>query len=814
MKLSKRGAVLVLALVAGLLPPAVSSADTIAVDFEGYTVGSVDGQDGWSSIGSLPGGGCNPPDVKYDHEVADVPLPIVPEFESKALRISNSVVSDCLPDQTFSKSTVNEAGETTATNGGWSGGARLGHFETQWNFVSALPSWEPGLQMAFSPDRGDGARMSLLRIDDTIPGLMLTFTDYQSGFAASGCSDLNFVAEPLGSPSIMILDRFPITHTIRMTMDLLAGPSNDVVKVFVNGDLVHTGTSWEDFYRECFGGTSRTVDSLLFHTVGTPGVDDCLECEGGGFFIDNLIVKTGGVRVVATGGSTTVTEGGPNDTYTLVLEEQPAADVTVTASWSGDITVSPSTFVFTSANWNVPQTVTVTAIDDTVAEPPHTVQIEHSATSADPNWNGIAIVNMPVLVLDNDGLFIITESGGVTTVVEGGATDTYTMRLSMAPTANVTVSVTPDAQVTTSTASLTFTPANWNIPQTVTVTAVDDLIVEPSPHPGIISHGPAVSADATFNGKPVPSVTALITDNDPADIIAPAAPVIGNCPGGPITTTTFLLTGTAEPGSSVTVFVDGSPRGTVPANASGNWQILLQFTTNGPHTITATARDGAGNVSAVSFACVITVAADFTPPAPPVITSPTNGATTAACVTVTITFDTDTDRLLIFDNGTQIANVDVNPPASPYSNTFCFTTGIHRLTAIAVDAAGNRSVPSNAVTITVDAEPPTVHITKPSGYILMQISIFNDPLITGIANDIHSGVDRIELTYEPVFPPLGADRATTATCPTCPSAPNITTDWFDTPNPALEIGLYTVTATAFDRVGNSATTDDLLLFIF
>jgi hypothetical protein len=808
MKLSKRG-LLVLALVAGLLPSVASRADTIGTNFDAYASGSIHGQDGWSSSGAapaLPG---------YDHEVTEVPRPLIPEYGAKSLRVSNDVVSQSFSDHTFSKSVANEAGEVDAANAGFSGGIRLGHFEAEWDFTSVLASYEPGLKMDFSPDRGDGARMSLVSLADTIPGLTLTFTDYQSGRFAPGCSDLNFVTTNLGSPTVIILDRFPVVHTLRITMDLLPGPSNDVVKVFVNGELVHTGTSWEDYFRQCEpGATSRTVDSILFRTGGVEGVDDCLECSEGGFFIDNLTIKTLGVRVIPTGSGTTVTEGGPCDTYTLVLEESPAPGtfVTVTLSTFGDITMSPTSVTFTSANWNVPRTITVCAIDDTVAEPPHTVQIHHNVASTDPNWDGISVVDMPVLVLDNDGPCVITESGGVTAVTEGGATDTYTVRLVAAPTANVTVSVSPDAQLTTSTASLVFTPANWNVPQTVTVTAVDDLLVE-GLHFGVITHGPAVSADLAFNGQACGSVTAVITDNDPLDVIAPAAPII-NCPVVDITTSSFLLTGTAEPGSSVTVFVDGSPRGTVPANASGNWQIQLQFTSNGTFTITATARDAAGNISAVSVACVIIVNADFTPPAPPVITSPADGAKTGACVTVTITFDADTDRLLIFDNGTQIANVDVNPPASPYSNTFCFTTGLHRLTAIAVDAAGNRSAPSNAVTITVDAEPPTVHITKQSLYILMQISIFNDPLITGIANDIHSGVDRIELSYEPVLPLLGASRATTATCPTCPSAPNVTTDWFDTPNPALGIGLYTVTATAYDLVGNSATAEDLLLFIF
>ena len=52
-------------------------------------------------------------------------------------------------------------------------------------------------------------------------------------------------------------------------MDFVDGPQNDVVLVFVDGSLAHTGTSWEDYFRDCEGNETRTVDSLLFRSSGT-----------------------------------------------------------------------------------------------------------------------------------------------------------------------------------------------------------------------------------------------------------------------------------------------------------------------------------------------------------------------------------------------------------------------------------------------------------------------------------------------------------------------------------------------------------------
>ena len=102
----------------------------------------------------------------------------------------------------------------------------------------------------------------------------------------------------------------------------------------------------------------------------------------------------------------------------------------------------------------------------------------------------------------------ITQSGGSTNVVEGGATDTYNVVLTTAPTANVTVTINPAFPLSVAPAVLTFTPANWNVAQTVTVSASNDGIS--APHTGTITHT-AASADPAYNGIPVANVIVNIT---------------------------------------------------------------------------------------------------------------------------------------------------------------------------------------------------------------------------------------------------------------------------------------------------------------
>lgn len=224
---------------------------------------------------------------------------------------------------------------------------------------------------------------------------------------------------------------------------------------------------------------------------------------------------TTGVTVTESGGSTAVTEGGATDSYTVVLTSQPRSDVTITASPHSELSLSSTTLTFTSANWSTPQTVTVTAVNDSRASGSRSRSITHSAASTDAGYSGISVASVSVAITDNDTAGVtVTESGGSTVVTEGGATDTYTVVLTSQPTADVTITPSPNAQVSVSPTTLTFTAANWNSAQTVTVTAVDDSDIEGN-HTGTVSHS-ASSSDTTYNGISIASLTPNITDNDRA----------------------------------------------------------------------------------------------------------------------------------------------------------------------------------------------------------------------------------------------------------------------------------------------------------
>lgn len=114
----------------------------------------------------------------------------------------------------------------------------------------------------------------------------------------------------------------------------------------------------------------------------------------------------------------------------------------------------------------------------------------------------------------------VTPSGGATATVEGGATDTFTVVLTSQPTANVTVSMAGSITGLVSfapTGILTFTTDNWNTPQTVTVTSVEDQIYNPSSYTIGFT---VASTDAVYNTMAVSSLAATHTDNESAPSIS------------------------------------------------------------------------------------------------------------------------------------------------------------------------------------------------------------------------------------------------------------------------------------------------------
>ena len=270
---------------------------------------------------------------------------------------------------------------------------------------------------------------------------------------------------------------------------------------------------------------------------------------------------------------------GSSQSYTIVLETEPTADVTVEiqAPEDTDITVAPLTLTFTADNWNTPQTVTVTAAQDDDAVTDDPVTITHIVSGGD--YEGVAALDVEVTITEDDtaGVTISTDA----LEVSEGSSQSYTVVLDTEPAADVTVEIQmpEDAEIAVSPLALTFTAANWNTPQTVTVTAAqdDDAVAD---DPVIITH--AVSG-GDYEGVTTADVEVTIIEDDTTGVtISITALEISEGDTG-----RYTLVLDTEPTADVTIAIQ------VPENADiAVSPLTLTFTAdnwNTPQTVTVTA---------------------------------------------------------------------------------------------------------------------------------------------------------------------------------------------------------------------------------
>jgi hypothetical protein len=192
--------------------------------------------------------------------------------------------------------------------------------------------------------------------------------------------------------------------------------------------------------------------------------------------------------------------------------------------------------------------------------------------------------------------------------------------------------------------------------------------------------------------------TTLTTGVATPPTVAIMSPPIGATVSGTITATATASDDAGVVG--VQFKLDGANLGaeTTSPPYSTPWNTITA--TNGSHTPTAVARDGAGD-AATSAAVMVTVSnADTTPPTVAIM-SPANGATVSGTITVSATASDNVGAI-----GVQFFVDDValgrELTSAPYTGSWDTTTasnGTHTLAVVARDAADNRS--SAAVSVTV-----------------------------------------------------------------------------------------------------------------
>ncbi|WP_421809071.1 Ig-like domain-containing protein [Flagellimonas sp.] len=116
--------------------------------------------------------------------------------------------------------------------------------------------------------------------------------------------------------------------------------------------------------------------------------------------------QAAGYTVTPTSGLVT-TEAGGSDTFDVVLDIQPSSNVVfdITSNNVFEGTVSAATLTFTTGNWDTPQTITVTGVDDAGAadgDDAYTVTVSVDDASSDDDFDGLADTLVSLVNEDDD----------------------------------------------------------------------------------------------------------------------------------------------------------------------------------------------------------------------------------------------------------------------------------------------------------------------------------------------------------------------------------------------------------------------------
>lgn len=179
----------------------------------------------------------------------------------------------------------------------------------------------------------------------------------------------------------------------------------------------------------------------------------------------------------------------------------------------------------------------------------------------------IAPVMANATVTDNDGADIaITPLSGLVTT-EAGGQSTFTVVLTSQPTANVAIPLSSShpREGTVAPEALTFTPQNWNQAQTVTVTGVDDSIIDGNQAYTIVT-APAQSSDANYNERAA-DVAVTNVDNEPT-ALGLTLSASSTLEGGAVTATLTRLSTLLDSEMTVTLTSSDPSLAAVPATVT------------------------------------------------------------------------------------------------------------------------------------------------------------------------------------------------------------------------------------------------------
>ncbi|MDH5655182.1 MAG: DUF1554 domain-containing protein, partial [Spirochaetia bacterium] len=270
--------------------------------------------------------------------------------------------------------------------------------------------------------------------------------------------------------------------------DIAPGPQNITIQgvddANADGDVTYPVT----FAINLIGTTDPAYTAVPMPTLNVTNTDN----------------EVPGINVTPVTAGTLPEDGTTTATFDVVLNTQPLSPVTVNV-FSSDTTeasVNVATLTFeptigcpgTGNCWDNPHTVTITGVDDLLADGAQNWTIvTATATSADSAYNGINPADVTGSTSDDDtaGITVWDPNSAGFSIIEQGGTDLITIRLNSQPDGNVVIpysytSILPGTHelvyinyiLSPNSGNLTFTPSNWFVNQTILMRSVADTTMD------------------------------------------------------------------------------------------------------------------------------------------------------------------------------------------------------------------------------------------------------------------------------------------------------------------------------------------------
>ena len=280
----------------------------------------------------------------------------------------------------------------------------------------------------------------------------------------------------------------------------------------VNNSVVDGNTTTEIIFSVNESSTSAYLD-VPPQSVLVTVQDD----EIPGFLVDNIQVGD-----IAEGSESVAT-------FDVVLGAAPIDPVIIDISSldTTEATISNlnNTLAFTSSNWNIPQTVEINSVEDIIVDGTVTATIVVGINAlSDARWTSLANQSIFIDVTDNDVPGFTTSHTGL--LIEGDpASVIVDVVLDAQPLTNVIIDASVDdvSEVSLDKSQIVFTPASWNVHQRITVTSIDDFLIDGTSIP-TLTLSVNDSSDSAFTSVADQQILIPVLDNEVASIVINEGP--------------------------------------------------------------------------------------------------------------------------------------------------------------------------------------------------------------------------------------------------------------------------------------------------